>query len=216
MDSVPTADLIRVLSRQVTPERWEKIQNVVNDRVSPMSVVIENIFDRGNASAVMRSMEAFGFYKIHMIEINEKFKESQRVTKGAEKWLEIAKWKSTQSCIETLKAQGHKIYVTHLDKNALPVEEIPVSEPFALCFGNEKDGASPELIEMADETVFIPMRGFVQSFNISVAAAVACYSLLTKLKAAPAPLITEEEKARLTAFYLTQSVENWDLYFRQS
>jgi tRNA (guanosine-2'-O-)-methyltransferase len=214
INSVSSSDLVKVLSQQVTPERWQKTQAVVDQRVQSMSVVIENIFDRGNASAVMRSMEAFGFYKIHMIEISEKFKESQRVTKGAEKWLEIRKWKSTKACIEELKAQGQKIYVTHLDKNAKPLEDIDVSSPFALCFGNEKDGASQELIDLADETVFIPMRGFVQSFNISVAAAVACYGLLDKLKASGEELISPAEKERLTAFYLTQSVENWDLYMK--
>lgn len=200
--------LISALSERVTPERWQKIQDVVAQRIPQMSVVIENIYDRGNASAVMRSMEAFGFYKIHMIEIQEKFKESQRVTKGADKWLEIQKWKSTKSCIENLKAQGQKIYVTHLDKKAKPLEEIDVSAPFSICFGNEKDGASEELISMADETVFIPMRGFVQSFNISVAAAVAFYSFHEKLKTSP---ISKEESDRLTAYYLTQSVENWEL-----
>jgi tRNA (guanosine-2'-O-)-methyltransferase len=205
--------IIEKLSRQVTPERWQKIQDVVSQRIPHMTVMLENIYDRGNASAVMRSMEAFGLYKIHMVEIHEKFKESQRTTTGADKWLEIKKWKSTKSCVEDLKKQGQKIYVTHLDKKAKPIQEIDLSHPFALCFGNEKEGASEELIALADETVFIPMRGFVQSFNISVAAAVAFYALIEKLKDRR---ISEEETTRLTAFYLTQSVENWPLYFNKS
>lgn len=207
----PPQLLIDTLKDRVTPERWEKIQAVVSQRLPQMSVVIENIYDRGNASAVMRSMEAFGLYQIHMIEIQEKFKESQRTTTGADKWLEISKWKSTKSCVEELRRQGKKIYVTHLDKNAKPLEQIDTSTPFALCFGNEKEGASEELISLADETVFIPMRGFVQSFNISVAAAVSFQALQGKVSEYK---IKPEEVSRLQAYYLTQSVDNWELYLK--
>lgn len=208
--TISPQDIVRRLSTQVTPERWGKIQKTVSGRISHMSVVIEDIYDRGNASAVMRSMEAFGFYQLHMIELSEKFKESQRVTQGADKWLNITKWKTTAECVQGLKAQGRKIYVTHLDPQAKPLEAIDTSQPFSICFGNEKKGASQELLSLADETVFIPMRGFVQSLNISVAAAVALYGLLQKVQHQK---LTPEESERLTAYYLTQTVENWELYF---
>jgi tRNA (guanosine-2'-O-)-methyltransferase len=173
-------------------------------------VGIEDIYDRGNASAVIRSMEAFGFYQLHMIELSEKFKQSERVTQGADKWVEVKKWKSTRACIDHLKAEGRKIYVTHLDPQAKPLEEIAVDQPLTIFFGNEKKGASEELISLADETVFIPMRGFVQSFNISVAAAVALYGLLNRL---PKQGLEASEAERLAAHYLTQSIENWQVYF---
>jgi len=204
------SEIIERLSGVVTPPRWEKIQKVAAQRISHMAVVIEDIYDRGNASAVMRSMEAFGFYQLHMIELHEKFKESQRVTQGADKWLNIKKWPSTASCVKALKDEGRKIYVTHLDPGAQPLEDIDTSEPFALCFGNEKKGASEELLKLADKSVFIPMRGFVQSFNISVAAAVSFYSLQNKIKSVK---ISSQEKDRLQAFYLTQTIENWEVYF---
>jgi tRNA (guanosine-2'-O-)-methyltransferase len=212
--SAPTAsEIVNVLSPRVTPERWAKIQAVVGRRHSHLSVGIEDIYDRGNASAVMRSMEAFGFYQLHMIELSEKFKESQRVTQGADKWIEVKKWKTTKSCVEHLKSEGRKIYVTHLDPQARALEEIDTQQPFTIFFGNEKKGASPELIALADETVFIPMRGFVQSFNISVAAAVALYGLQQRLPKEPlAPL----EAERLQALYLQQSVENWETYLSHS
>ncbi len=210
--SQPTPQqIIQRLSQQVTPERWQKIQNVVNRRIDHLSVGIEDIYDRGNASAVMRSMEAFGFYQLHMIELSEKFKQSQRVTQGADKWVETRKWKSTESCIDHLRSLGRRIYVTHLDPKACPVEELDVTAPFTLFFGNEKQGASEKLLSLADQTVFIPMRGFVQSFNISVAAAVALYSLLQRIQHQK---LSPEETERLTAFYLTQSVENWEVYFK--
>ncbi len=199
--------LIEKLKDHVTPERFEKIQKVASLRLPQMAVVLEDIYDRGNASAVMRSAEAFGFYQMHMIERQEKFKESKRVTQGAHKWLHIQKWNSTLGCIKALKAEGRKIYVTHLDPKAMPLQEVDVSSPFALCFGNEKDGATPELLKLADQTVFIPMRGFVQSFNISVAAAISFYDVQKRLSP-PTPTNPE-----LIAFYLTQSVDHWEKYF---
>lgn len=205
------SQIIETLSTRVTPERWTKIQNIVSRRISHLSVGIEDIYDRGNASAVMRSMEAFGFYQLHMVELSEKFKESQRVTQGADKWLDIRKWKSTKECVQHLKSEGRKIYVTHLDPQAKALEEIDVAQPFSLFFGNEKKGASEELLSLADESVFIPMRGFVQSFNISVAAAVALYSLLQRI---PKNSLSQSETERLTAYYLTQSVESWEVYFK--
>ena len=198
--------IIQKLSQHVTPERWEKIQKVAQQRLPQMSVVLEDIYDRGNASAVMRSAEAFGIYKFHMIERQEKFKESNRVTQGAHKWLQIQKWDSTKKCIEHLRAQKIKIYVTHLDPTARPLHTVPTDEPFALCLGNEKDGATQELIDLADDTVFIPMRGFVQSFNISVAAAISFYDLQKRLTP-PAQTDTT-----LLAHFLTQSVDHWEKY----
>jgi len=211
MNQPTDSQIIETLSARVTPERWEKIQGVVSRRSSQLSVGIEDIYDRGNASAVMRSMEAFGIYQLHLIELSEKFKESQRVTQGADKWLELCKWKSTRACVDHLKGEGRKIYVTHLDPQARALEEISVDKPFTIFFGNEKKGASQELLQLADETVFIPMKGFVQSFNISVAAAIALYGLSQRL---PKTALSASETARLQAYYLTQSVENWEIYFK--
>ena len=157
----------------------------------------------------MRSAEAFGLYQLHMIELGEKFKESKRVTQGAHKWLDSKKWKSTDSCIKTLKDQGYKIYVTHLDTQAKPLAEVDMSVPFAICLGNEKDGASQNLLALADERVYIPMQGFVQSFNISVAAALCFYHIHVFAKKHP---LSNEERARLQALYLTRSIDHWEKY----
>lgn len=199
--------IIEKLSQHVTPERLKKIETVASQRLPQVSILLEDIYDRGNASAVMRSAEAFGFYQLHFVERQEKFKESKRVTQGAHKWLQIQKWDSTLRCVEHLKSQGRKIYVTHLDPQALPLHQVPVDEPLVLCFGNEKEGATRELIQLADRTVFIPMRGFVQSFNISVAAALCFYDLQKRLT----PPTTQDKS--LIAYYLTRSVDHWERYF---
>ncbi len=162
----------------LTEERQNKISKVARQRIFRHAVVMENIYDRGNTSAVMRSAEAFGFANIHLIQTFEKFKESQRTTAGADKWLEIKKWPKTSDLIQEMKLQGKKIAVTYLDSSARPIDEIDFKkEDIALVLGNEKDGVSPEIVQAADYKVIIPMTGFVQSFNISVAGALCFYQM---------------------------------------
>ncbi len=160
----------------LTEERKEKIQRVVSQRNFSTAVVLEGIYDRGNISAVMRSAEGLGFANFHVIETQEKFKEANRVTQGADKWVEVTKWKQTADAVKSLKSQGYKICVTTLE-GSRPLHEIDFSTPTALVLGNEKSGASEEIIAAADERVIIPMTGFVQSFNISVAGALCLYHI---------------------------------------
>lgn len=201
--------LVEHLKNHVTVERWARIQTVVENRRPQTAVVLEDIYDRGNISAVMRSAEAFGLYEFHTIELHEKFKESKRVTQGAHKWLDRKKWTTTESCANNLKNAGYKIYVTHLDTHAKPLSAVSMDTPFAICFGNEKDGASENLISLADERVYIPMHGFVQSFNISVAAALCFYHIQLHAKKHP---LTDAERMRLQALYLTRSIDHWEKY----
>ncbi len=194
----------------LTPERQAKIDKVLEGRTYSNVVVLEDIYDRGNASAVMRSAEAFGFAQVHMIEKSEKFKESQRTTAGADKWMEIQKWKTTKECVAELKKQGKQIVVTHLDATSVPIAEIDFSKPTALVLGNEKEGVSQEMIQAADHRVIIPMGGFVQSFNISVAGALSFYQMyLSRLaRLGRQGDLTENEKKILKAVYSTRTIDS--------
>ncbi|MCM2351997.1 MAG: RNA methyltransferase [Pseudobdellovibrio sp.] len=160
----------------LTPERQRKIANVAAKRCFSIPVVLESIYDRGNISAVMRTAEGLGFANFHIIETQEKFKNSQRVTQGADKWVEAKKWKSTSEAVKYFKNNKIRICVTSLEA-AKPLHEVDFSTPLALVLGNEKDGVSKEMLEAADERVIIPMPGFVQSFNISVAGALCLYQI---------------------------------------
>lgn len=160
----------------LTPERQRKISEVAAHRCFDISVVLESIYDRGNISAVMRTAEGLGFSRFHIIETFEKFKNANRVTQGADKWVEVQKWKKTSDAIEYFKKNKIRICVTSLDA-AKPLHEVDFSTPLALVLGNEKDGVSQEMLEAADERVIIPMPGFVQSFNISVAGALCMYQI---------------------------------------
>ena len=160
----------------LTEERRNKIERVVPARCFDISVVLESIYDRGNISAVMRTAEGLGFSNFHVVETFSKFKEANRVTQGADKWVETKKWKKSSDFINYAKDNKIRICVTSLNA-AKPISEVDFTTPLALVLGNEKDGVSPEMIEAADERIIIPMPGFVQSFNISIAGAIGLYHI---------------------------------------
>ena len=173
---VSFTDVLRHVYPLLTEDRRKKIERVAEGRCFDISVVLESIYDRGNISAVMRTAEGLGFVDFHIIETFEKFKNANRVTQGADKWVESRKWKSTADFIQFAKKNKIRICVTSLEA-AKPLHEVDFSTPLALVLGNEKDGVSKEMLEAADERVIIPMPGFVQSFNISVAGALSLYQI---------------------------------------
>ncbi|MBK9322004.1 MAG: RNA methyltransferase [Bdellovibrionaceae bacterium] len=188
----------------LTTERRQKIDRVVAGRNFETAVVLEGIYDRGNISAVMRTAEGLGFANFHVIETQEKFKEANRVTQGADKWVEVQKWKKTQECIKALKAEGYRICVTTLEA-AKPIEQIDFSGKTALVLGNERDGVTREMIEAADERMIIPMPGFVQSFNISVAGALCLYHIMqdrNRRRGSNADLSPTEQEILKALYYL--------------
>lgn len=204
------SQVLELLEPQLTTERQERIRQTVDGRTCNVVTVLEDIYDRGNVSAVLRSAEALGYQCAHVIELGEKFKTSARVSTGADKWLDVRKWKSTSECVGELKRLGYRIVATHLDSRAKPIGEIDFTKPTALVLGNEKDGISKEMIEAADETAIIPMHGFVQSFNISVAGAVSLYHIMRERERAMGRHgdLTDEEKLILRAEFSLRSSKN--------
>lgn len=202
--------VLKEIGPLLTPERRERIAQVVGGRTYNLAVVLENIYDRGNASAVMRSQEALGIGLTHMIESGEKFKESQRTTAGADKWVELKKWKSTKECVGSLKQQGFQVVTTHLGKKSVPISEIDFTRKTALVLGNEHAGASEEMVELSDACVILPMTGFVQSYNISVAGALCFYHMYQdriRRKQHHGDL-NDEEKEILKAVYYLRTLDS--------
>ena len=191
------------LNEFLTPERLNKIERVVEKRSDYFVPVLEDLYDRGNVSAVMRSSEAFGFYKMHIIQSSEAFKESKRVTQGADKWLDVYKWMNTKDCITNLKEEGYKVYSTSLSDDAVSFMDLDFSQKTAVVLGNEKEGVSKEALSLSDGNVLLPMEGFTQSFNISVAAAL-CFQA-AKIK--NPTLIDNEEQKRLKALYFLKTLD---------
>jgi len=194
----------------LTPERRNKITKVASERCYSCFPVLEGIYDRGNISAVLRSTEAMGFGQAYVIESNQRFKESQRTTAGADKWLELQKFKTTAQAIEELKEHKVQIVSTALSPSATSIEDIDFTKPTALVFGNEKFGVSKEMLEVSHFHVRIPMQGFVQSFNISVAASLAFWIIrqcrIHKLGASRD--VTEQEVTSLEAIYTLRTLDS--------
>ncbi len=208
--TLSAATILELMKPFLTPERQERIRQAVELRTCNVVPVLENIYDRGNISAVLRSAEAMGYQCAHVIELGEKFKSANRVTQGADKWLDVRKWKSTVECTRELKRLGYQVLATHLDQNAKPIGEMDFTKPTAIVFGNEKEGISKEMIEEADQTIIIPMNGFVQSYNISVAAAISLYHIyMERTRHLPKHGdLTEEEKLILRAEFSLRSSQN--------
>jgi len=196
--------VIERLAEFLTESRRQKIDTVLASRSNYFVPVLEGLYDRGNVSAVMRSAEAMGFYKLHIIEKFDDFKDSQkRVSQGADKWLDIQKWKSTLNCIHELKKEGYQVFTTALSEDAVSFEDLDFSKKTAVIFGNEKSGVSEEALKLSDGNVLLPMSGFTQSFNISVAAALSLQSAALKKP----KVIDEDEKTRLKALYYLKTLD---------
>jgi tRNA (guanosine-2'-O-)-methyltransferase len=206
---VTKEDVMKHVYPLLTEDRQKKIAKVASARCFDISVVLESIYDRGNISAVMRTAEGLGFSNFHIIETFEKFKNANRVTQGADKWVESKKWKTSNDFISFAKKNKIRICVTSLDA-AKPIHEIDFSTPLALVLGNEKDGVSKEMLEAADERVIIPMPGFVQSFNISVAGALCLYQIYQDRlrRLGKVEDVTEDQIEILKAHYALRTMDS--------
>jgi tRNA (guanosine-2'-O-)-methyltransferase len=156
------------------PERRERIDRVVASRTRTLTVVMEAFCDPQNVNAVLRTCDAFGIQEVHVVEGVEKpYDRNKKISQNADKWLDVVRWKSTRDCLEHLKARGFAIYATHLEEGAKSLGELSFAGPVALVFGSEHRGVSEDALALADVHFVIPMHGFVQSLNVSVAAAVS-------------------------------------------
>ncbi|NPA45295.1 MAG: RNA methyltransferase [Chlorobi bacterium] len=180
-------ELIEYLSKIITPERYNLITENVKNRTRYMTVILEDIYQPHNASAVLRSCDCFGVQDIHIIENENKYNVNPMVTKGATKWLDLYKYNSennnTVSTINHLKEQGYRIIATSPHYDDVNLEDFDVTKgKFALMFGSEGPGLSKLALDNADEFMKIPMYGFTESFNISVSAAIILHHLSLKLR----------------------------------
>jgi tRNA (guanosine-2'-O-)-methyltransferase len=161
----------------MTPEREEKLLSVLNKRQNDITIVLENVFDPHNISAVMRTCDAVGVQEIYVL--NTKIAKHKRwgakSSSSAVKWLTIHQFESNEECFAALRKNYAKILTTHLSADAVSLHSINFTDPLALVFGNEHSGVSDEIRDMADGNFLIPQAGIIRSLNISVACAVTLY-----------------------------------------
>ena len=201
--------VISVLEPLVQERRQARMKQVFGARLESVVVVFDDPVDPHNGAAVLRSSEAFGVQRIHVIERGNPFLVSSTVSRGSEKWLDVYKHSRTETCVAALKAQGYLMAGAHPEGTLLPsdLRNIP---RVAIVLGNEHRGIHPDLEAQCDLRVKVPMRGFVESLNVSVTAAV----LLSSATAGRPGDLSEMDKKRLYARGLYFSVPHAESHFR--
>ncbi len=180
-------NIIDYLSGFINEERRERLREILRQRTRHITVVLEDIYQPQNASAVLRTCECLGIQEIHVIENHHEYRLNPAVVQGASKWIELVKHNragedNTRACIEHLRTRGYRIIAMDPAPEGKTVEQLDVSNKLALCFGSEEPGLSAALKDLADETVRIPIHGFTRSYNLSVSAGISLYSLVTTLR----------------------------------
>jgi tRNA (guanosine-2'-O-)-methyltransferase len=168
-------DVVATLAPFLTPERIRTIDETLANRTRNLTLVIEDVHDPHNVAACLRSAEAFGLQEVHVIEAATRFSANRKVVQGADKWLEIHRFRSAGSCLAALRARGMVVAGGALTESAVAISQLDFSRPTALVFGSEHDGLSRGLLEASDVLFRIPMQGFTRSFNVSVSAGISLY-----------------------------------------
>lgn len=211
-------EIIYYLSEFVTPERLQLFDRILEHRTSYLTIVLEDIFQPQNASAVLRTCDCFGIQNIHIIENRNEFTVDREVAMGASKWLSLNKYNQKKNnsldAVKKLKDAGYRIVATspHLNDNLLPDFDLTKGKA-AIVFGSELPGISETIMNEADEYLKIPMYGFTESFNISVSAAVILYQLAMKLRELPEInwKLSEQEKDEIKLAWLRATIKRSSL-----
>ena len=167
-----------------TEKRINKIRAVVSKRQPSLKIILENIHDPHNVSAIFRTCDAAGIPKVSLLYNIEKFpKIGKKSSASAFKWIEKEKFKTVEECYKQLRLEGYKIYVSSISEGAKDLHKIDFTKKSAIVMGNEHRGVSKEAEDLADEKFYIPMYGMVQSLNVSVSAAITIYEALRQRNA---------------------------------
>jgi tRNA (guanosine-2'-O-)-methyltransferase len=193
--------ICRALEPMLTPERIARIDAVLDARLGSVTAAVEDTYDPHNAAATIRTSEALGLQELHVIEPGERFSAVKGVTRGAHRWIELHRWPAADVAANALRARGFRVYATLPDARAVSVENVDVSSPIAVIFGNEHEGVSEAAIAACDGTLTVPMFGFTESYNLSVTVGLAMSRLVSRRRAhieAPGDL-DPARRARLRA-----------------
>jgi tRNA (guanosine-2'-O-)-methyltransferase len=213
--------LISHLGQYLTDNRKVAIERVLDARTRYLTVVLEDIYQSHNASAVVRTCECLGLQDIHIIEGRSKYGTNKKVLKGSNKWVTMKRYKekntnNTNACLDALKSSGYRILAMDPAADGISIEEVPLSEKLALVMGNELGGLSGIALQRADFKVRVPMTGFTESLNISVCAAVSITILLKRLRESGIHMsLTDSEKDSIRLEWYRKCVRGSDIIERE-
>jgi tRNA (guanosine-2'-O-)-methyltransferase len=208
--------LLEHLLSFTTDNKIVLFNRVVEERTRHVTVVLEDIFQPHNASAVLRTCDCFGVQDVHIIENKNTYHVNPDVALGSFQWLSLMKYfghkNNTVAAYKALKEKGYRIVATTPHKNDVMLDELPIDEKMAFVFGTELKGLSQEAIDNADAYVKIPMYGFTESFNISVATSIVLHHVIEKLKKSGFEWhLTEDEKIDIKLNWAQNTVKRSDL-----
>ena len=203
------------LSQFVTEVRRDRLREVLSQRTRHITVVLEDLYQTQNISAVMRSCECYGIQDAYIVENRNEFEVHKDISMGADKWLTLHQYPhgehNMRQCIDDLHAKGYTVVATLPDERRRTIFDVPVEQKTAYLFGTELTGLSEEAIACADYNVLIPMYGFTESFNISNSAAIILSHARERLQRSDVSWqLTEEEHTDLYLEWLCKSVRNAD------
>jgi len=205
-----------MLAEFVTPNKQQLINEVLANRTRHFTVVLEDIYQEQNASAVIRTCDCFGIQDLYITEDLHVYNINPNVVRGASKWVNIQRYErgeeSFLTCYKELKEKNYRVVGTTPDPNSASIHDLNIDQRTAIVFGTEKRGMSDFAKENVDELVHIPMLGFTESFNISVSAALVMSELSHRLRISDIDWsLTQEEKDELKLLWYKQIVKRSDL-----
>ncbi|SNR16180.1 TrmH family RNA methyltransferase [Tenacibaculum jejuense] len=208
-------ELLQYLEGYVTDNRKQTFKEVLANRTKHFTVVLENVFQPHNASAVVRSCDIFGIQDVYTVENSYVNKVSRKIAKGSQKWLDFHRFKSqnnnTQECFEDLKNKGYQIIATTPHNDSCYLSDFDITKKSAFVFGVEREGVSEFMMENADGYLKIPMVGFTESLNISVAAAIILQDVTTRLRKSDVNWqLTKQEQLTIYSEWIEKSLKNAD------
>lgn len=202
-------DLLTYLEEFISPERKARFLSVLEERTRLVTVVLEDVFQLHNTSAVMRSCDVFGIQDVHIIEGRFGERLDKNIAMGAQQWVSLHRYQSSEACISSLREKGYSIVATSPEhEDAIPLPDFELKGKTAVFFGTEKEGLSDTVFREADSLIQIPMKGFTRSLNISVSVAVVLYELSRGIRKATTPWkLSEEEKMELRMEWAKKSIK---------
>lgn len=221
--SASSTDADQLLEQFLEPRRLERLERVLADRTQSLTVVLDRVHNYHNISAVIRSADAFGVAELHLI--GEGFEYSRGITLGTERWMQLKRHTTAEDALAALRVLDYSLVILQPEDHqyskdlppSVPVTALPFEKRLALIFGNERDGVAPVLAKAADIHAYIPMKGFVESLNISVACAIClfCSSIApTNPQKRTSPL-TPEQQQELRSMWLRKGIKRSDLILRE-
>ncbi len=212
--------IIEYLKQFVTENRQTRLAEILGNRTRHVTVVLEDLFQAQNISAVLRTCDCYGVQDVYVIQHRNEFEANKEISMGADKWLTIHEFPHSEhnvkECIDRLHEQGYWVAATLPDEQKRTIFDLPVEQKTAFLFGTELTGLSEEAVKYADGNILIPMYGFTESFNISNSAAIILSHFTEKMRHSNVRWqLSDEDKEEIYFDWLQKTVKNPDGLIRQ-